>query len=252
MGRHEVRYAFEHQILPHLFYKDKEQFVGMVLQDKGVLYEIISSIFDKEGVENPYVDEDFEVEPIRLSEDVLMLKITLPEPEEEPLCYSIIMIFDLDFKIIKFYCIEKGNEQGSFQPFVCAWTEDERHLNYGHCGLDDNSGITKCVEIFAEEYREWSIQMEGLLDVIKVAKKSSGCRVEKEGEFYSLIAEELNVIQSFIGAVEVEGHRVFIQEWPEIIENTLLYKTLVKIRHKDTLSLEEQDEYTVIVDYDRE
>lgn len=134
MGRHEVRYAFEHQILPHLFYEDKEQFVGMVLQDKGVLYEIISSIFDKEGVENPYVDEEFEVEPIRLSEDVLMLKITLPEPEEPILCSDIYLVYSVDDLSTKRYFTVELLERKWLKKSYCLC---EREKNGFHC----NHGI---------------------------------------------------------------------------------------------------------------
>ena len=50
----------------------------------------------------------------------------------------------------------------------------------------------------------------------------------------------------------MEGHRVQIKEWPEIIEDTTIYGGLVEIVHKDDVAEEDQNGYTVICDYDRD
>ena len=101
---HGVRYFFEHRLLPQWFFEEKEQFVGMILHDKKVLYEVIYNIFTDKKVENPYKEEDFDVKASKITDDVIMAKIIFPEPETEPLCYCSYIFFDEAFeKMSEFY-----------------------------------------------------------------------------------------------------------------------------------------------------
>jgi len=59
---------FEHSLLPQWFFEDNAQFVGMVLKDKAVLFRIINDIFQKEDVENPYTEEQFDIETAKIAE----------------------------------------------------------------------------------------------------------------------------------------------------------------------------------------
>ena len=45
MERHGIRYVFEHRMLPQWFYEDTAKFVGVLLNNKDVLYDIINDIF---------------------------------------------------------------------------------------------------------------------------------------------------------------------------------------------------------------
>ena len=58
------------------------------------------------------------------------------------------MLFDEKFEKKGYFCIERGNEMGANLPFVCGWTQDETHLNYGQCGLKED-GLLRCMEIYA-------------------------------------------------------------------------------------------------------
>ena len=88
MDRHRIRYMFEHRLLPQWFFEEKESFVAPILKDKGILFEVLDQIFRKENVDNPYSPEQFNIEAAKLTEEVLMVKITFPEPEEEPLPFT--------------------------------------------------------------------------------------------------------------------------------------------------------------------
>ncbi len=148
MDRHTIRYMFEHRLLPEWFFEDKEQIVLPLLKDKGILFEVIDEIFRKEKVENPYSPEQFEVEPSKLTEEVFVVKIIYPEPEEEPLCYRSYLFFDLAFEKTAFFCIEKGGSLSDALPFVCAWTKDGAHKNYGNCTFDEHESFLKCASIY--------------------------------------------------------------------------------------------------------
>lgn len=151
--RHRVRYKFEHRILPQLFFEDKAQFIGIILNDKDVLFRMIDEVFNDEKVPNPYSEDDFSIDAARITESVLMLKIIFPEPEEEPLCYCSYLFFDDKFEKLGYFCIEKGNEMSDFYPFVCSWTPEGKrvkHVNYGNCTFEDHNDFLRCADIFME------------------------------------------------------------------------------------------------------
>ena len=52
MDRHAIRYTFEHRALPQWFFEDKEQFIGILLHDKNVLFRVINGMFEDEGITN--------------------------------------------------------------------------------------------------------------------------------------------------------------------------------------------------------
>lgn len=153
MNRHNVRYFFEHQVLPKWFYEDKVKFVVILLQDKNILFRIIDDIFKQENVENPYNEDSFDVIPFNVTDDVKMLKIIFPEPEEEPLCYCSYVFFNDDFEKINYFCIEKGSELSNNNPFVCSWSSDGIHRNHGNCTFDEDSDFLRCKEIFLKSNR---------------------------------------------------------------------------------------------------
>lgn len=158
MNTHEIRYMFEHKLLPHWFFEDKAQFVGTILQNKAMLYQIIDDIFQKENVENPYLTEQFDMEAAKIAEDVMMMKLIFPEPEDEPLCYCSYLFFDQAFEKLSYFCIEKGNSAGGMAPFVCSWGPDGMHGNYGNCSLENQEDFYRCADLHME--REYGMRRE--------------------------------------------------------------------------------------------
>lgn len=146
MSLHQIRYVFEHRILPQGFFEDKEKFIGLLLKDKSVLYRIIDDIFQKQNIVNPYTQEQFDIEVGRITNEVMMMKIIMPEPEEEPLCFCQYLFFDKTFEKISFFCIERGTEAED-APFVCSWQPDGSHCNYGGCSFENYGDFLKCADI---------------------------------------------------------------------------------------------------------
>ena len=148
MDRHSIRYFFEHQLLPKWFFENKGEFVALVLHDQGILFRIVNDIFEKNNVENPYTENDFKVEAAKLTDELMMVKLVFPEPEETPLCYWSYLFFDLAFDNIRYFTVEKG--LGEY-PFVCSWTVNGSHSNYGTCTLEEHNDFVKCVSIYMGE-----------------------------------------------------------------------------------------------------
>lgn len=148
MQIHRIRYFFEHKLLQSWFYENKEQFVGMILQNKRILYRVIGDIFESEGLKNPYKEEDFGAEPIRVTDDVLVLKLIFPEPENTPLCHCVYLFFDEGFEKQDYFCVEKGEKT----PFLCSWDSNGCHQNYGSCTFDEMDNIIRCAEIHMKKH----------------------------------------------------------------------------------------------------
>ena len=147
MDRHGIRYMFEHRLLPQWFFEEQMKFVGLLLHEKETLFHAISNIYEKEKVENPYSSEDIDVSAAKITDDVLMLRIGFPEPEEEPLCYCAYLFFDESFEKVSYFCIERGDTESDDDPFVCSWTPDGVHRNHGHCSLEDDNDLVRCADI---------------------------------------------------------------------------------------------------------
>lgn len=163
MDRHGIRYIYEHKLLPDWFFKDKSQFIGMLLHDKSILLGIIEEMFEKEELQNPYQEDEFKIDATKIEEDIFMLKIIFPEPEEEPLCYCAYLFFDNEFEKTSYFCIEKGNDAGNNIPFVCSWTTDGCHHNYGGCTFENYGDFLKCAEIHLQNH--YKIQRKGIEDI---------------------------------------------------------------------------------------
>ncbi|MBE5943198.1 MAG: hypothetical protein E7264_11780 [Lachnospiraceae bacterium] len=148
---HGVRYMFEHRLLPGWFFDEGKQLVAMLLHEKSILFELIDDIFTKEGVENPYKKEDFDVDAAKITDEVMMLKIIFPEPEDVPLCYCSYMFFNMDFDKIDYFCIERAEDNDSTCPFVCSWTQEGSHINYGRCSSENNNDLIMCADIYMKK-----------------------------------------------------------------------------------------------------
>lgn len=151
MNLHQIRYTFEHKLLPQWFFEMKDKFAGMLLHEEAILYKLIDDMFKNEGQENPYTPEQFRIEAAKPAEGIMMLKLIFPEPEDEPLCYCSYLFFDNDFEKTGYFCIEKGYDPDDDSPFVCAWTPEGAHVNYGICSFEGQGDFFRCVDIYMEK-----------------------------------------------------------------------------------------------------
>lgn len=148
MDRHDIRYLFEHKVLPTWFYEHKVTFVGELLRMEGLLYGVINDMFNKEIVENPYNKSQFTMDAAKLLDNLFVIRIGFPRPEEAPLCYCSYLFFDDEFERASYYCIEKADREDGGSAFVCSWTIDGDHINYGRCLLEDHKDFLRCVELY--------------------------------------------------------------------------------------------------------
>ncbi len=150
MTNFEVMYVLEHKLLPNWFFTEKERLVAPLIGQDDFVFSVLDDICKKENLENPYDKESFIINSAKLSEDILMIKLTFPEPDAEPLCYCSYLLFDINFEKTAYFCIEKGGD--GCPPFVCRWGSDGGHFNCGTCTLEDNNDLTRCFDIYLSMY----------------------------------------------------------------------------------------------------
>ena len=123
----EVRYAFEHNMLPRYFYDDPQNMLGFLAQSD--LYTLWESVATENGVDVCYAREDYVAHTYTYDGDITLLQIELPEPDANLLCYRIYFLYNAGTGEAGYYTVESD----SFLPgtgIVCMWTKDREHLNY--------------------------------------------------------------------------------------------------------------------------
>lgn len=142
----EIRYLFEHRLLPQWLYREKETLISVLLQkDKNMAFQIFSDICKKENVEMPYKEEQYRIIPYGLSDKAAAVCLQLPSAEVSPQCERVYFVFDQEKEKFAFYSVEKG----AFDYNVlCGWSEDGGHLNYGKCPEDENEELKRLLDLF--------------------------------------------------------------------------------------------------------
>ena len=149
MTDYQIRFDFEHHVLPNAFFTNRLDFIGMLLMDKNSLFYVIKGMMEDKGLECPYTEDQFSIMPLRLNDEISLFTLTFPEPEKGPLCYKCYLFFDEEFSRAMYFCIEK-NEKGI--PVVCAWNIKGEHVEYMPCSLEDLDDFRKCADIFNTEF----------------------------------------------------------------------------------------------------
>lgn len=149
LERTNLRYFFEHQMLPDLFYRDGLKFTEKVTLDNRILFYMYDIGCRKYGIENPYTLEEFKVEKVQISENVRCIKVAMPAPEETPLCYNIYMFYHTDFSKAMYFTVEKG-KFGNIS-FLCGWNNMQAHLNFGMYMNGDEAMLQYCESLYMED-----------------------------------------------------------------------------------------------------
>lgn len=148
MNLHDALYIYEHKVLPTNFFNFKGDFVATILKRKEVLYKVFDGMLAEEGISNPYTEEHFRVDVLRSDAELMVLKITFPEPDDQPLCYYSYLFIDKELEKLRYFGVERGTGLGGVQKYLCSWTPDGEHLNHGVYDPDENKGYRKCLTIY--------------------------------------------------------------------------------------------------------
>ena len=143
----QVRYFFEHNMLPRYFFAKPENMLN-VLEESG-LYTLWASVSTENGVDPTYAPEDYVSHWYTSSDGITIVQEELPDPEASTLCYRIYFLYNPGTGDAAYYTLESDD----FVPnlcFVCMWTKDMEHVNYGAKNVFDKSSADYQVLLFSE------------------------------------------------------------------------------------------------------
>ena len=133
----QIRYHFEHSAMPRYFYEDPANMLD-VLGEVGV-FPVFAALADENGVAYPYESEDFSERLYDLDDGTTILQVVMPRPETSPQCYRIYLVYNSGTGNAGYYTVEFDNLLGE-TAFLCGWTPDMTHMNYGGAAILDPSG----------------------------------------------------------------------------------------------------------------
>ena len=103
--------------------------MALLASEGKFLYDVMSELCGESQVENIYTPEMYKVSACKLEDGTSIVKLYMPEPESEPLCYRIYLVLDELLEKANSFTVERGALEG--QIFLCGWDENGGHSNFG-------------------------------------------------------------------------------------------------------------------------
>ena len=143
----QARYHFEHRSLPGFFYSDPSAMLD-ALKDVD-MYTLWDAFAKENGVAYPYQPEDYKMHWYGTGDGGTLLQVEMPQPDGNTLCYRIYLVCNEAAGVAGYYTVEYD----TFSPdvaFMCGWTADGTHMNYGGMEVLDPQGEGFDEMIFVE------------------------------------------------------------------------------------------------------
>ncbi len=121
----EIRFRIEQRMLRDRFFSDPLKFISEFGSERSGLYLFYVTVMKNSGIDPPYKEEEFG-RFVRNQGETLMLCFTLPEPEQDSLCYRTYFLVNRTGTKAAFYTIERAG----LHARLCEVTETE-HLDRG-------------------------------------------------------------------------------------------------------------------------
>lgn len=156
----EVRYAFEHNMLPRYFYADPQNLIDRVAELG--LYVLWASVATENGADPTYPEEDYVIHMYDLEDGGTLMQIELPDPDANLLCYRIYFLYNPETGEAGYYTAESD----TFSPgtcFLCGWDQEGKHLNFGGTDAISRSDANYAEKLAAEAEMIQAIAKDGKL-----------------------------------------------------------------------------------------
>lgn len=146
------RKQFEFRFLPKKFFEEGSRFIDTLCEKKE---EYIDNLFEESYQQKrlyPYLPEEFSVMAMGISEELLVIRIDMPNRDmDRTSCHRIYLTWSSGEKKGRFFTIEKA-EQGNILGEV---TSDWKHVNYGVAPVE-GAEISRLLELLENEKRQTS------------------------------------------------------------------------------------------------
>ena len=147
----EIRYYFEHRLLPQRFYYSPEAAMDS-LRGNG-LYEMWRSYTAENTAEVAYKAEEFSTREMLKESGIIVLMLSMPEPADTLLCYRIYLCYDPETGTAAYFTAEYDKYEGYFDEgcLLCGWNEDGTHRYYSESRILPDSNDPEYESLLAEE-----------------------------------------------------------------------------------------------------
>ena len=132
----QARYQFEHRMMPQYFY-DRPESVLNGIKEVG-FYWLWESVCTENGIDPTYPASDYVEHWYSCSDDTVIAQIELPKPDADTLCYRIYFVHNAETGVTGYYTVEYDGLLGE-SAFLCGWTPELEHENYGGAALLDKN-----------------------------------------------------------------------------------------------------------------
>lgn len=144
------RYYFEHSVLRNWFYGDDtgEELIRGLLKEGGSFpWDAMSRPGTADGIRD--TKEQYRVSTCKHGDGYSIIRIDMPKPQRELLCFQVYLAFSSDFRQKEYFTVERGVSPET--RFLCSWEPGEAggHCNYGQCSADASETEKRIAEIFA-------------------------------------------------------------------------------------------------------
>lgn len=130
-----MRQKAEFHDLPYRIFKEGEAFINKISDEReSVVEEVYRNAYQKAEL-YPYREADFSVMPLNISEQLLLIRIDLPEVKEAAqLCYRIYVTLNPQNQSVHYFMIERGKEKG--QKNLGGIDSEGKHIEYGEAPVE--------------------------------------------------------------------------------------------------------------------
>ena len=150
----QVRYFFEHKMLPRYFYEKPEALLDGV-RNVGI-YPLWEAVSKENGTDPFYPKQDYSTHYYKAEDGTQIVQVEMPQPDEEPLCYRIYFVYNPDKDIAAYYTAECS----SLAPdicFICNWSREGEHELCGSRDVLDKKD-SKYADALLEEAKLVALQ----------------------------------------------------------------------------------------------
>ncbi len=150
-----MRQKAEFHDLPLRVFKEGAPFIYQLSDEKETLVNSIYQNAFQNPKLYPFSENDFEVMPLNINEELLLIRLDLPEVKiAAQLCYRIyITLNPKDEKVIHYFTIERGKEKG--ERNLGGILSDGKHCSFGEAPVE-GAEIQRIMDMLEQEKEKTS------------------------------------------------------------------------------------------------
>ena len=155
---YEVRYHFEHELLPEWFYgAGKDELQKIRNRDTSFIWSMWRLLYEERGLKLEGTKNPFKASKCTIGDNRTIIRIDMPTPCRQPLCFHVFLVWSDDFERRGYFTVERG--ASNKEKFLCSWREGRAHGNYGKCSSNTAKVEKRIISIFdsgsSSVWEEW-------------------------------------------------------------------------------------------------